>query len=201
MGLYVDQTRCTGCYTCVVACKDWHDVPAGPASWIRVITLEKGKYPDLFVAFLPIACYHCLEPSCIPACPVNAITKRKQDGIVVVDREACLGRENCQLCLESCPYEAPQFGAEENAKMQKCDLCVDRWAEGKKPICVDACPMRALGAGPLEELKAQYGDTREAEGFIYYENLIPSVIFKPKKDAKALAAQKIEIAPCLRTPG
>ena len=201
MGLYIDQTRCIGCYTCVVACKDWHDVPAGPASWIRVITLEKGTYPDLFVAFLPIACYHCLEPSCVPACPVNAITKRKQDGIVVVDREACLGREGCQLCLESCHYEAPQFGAEENAKMQKCDLCVDRWAEGKKPICVEACPTRALDAGPIEELRAKYGDIREAEGFVYSQALIPSVIFKPKKDAKALAVQKIEIAPRSRTPG
>jgi len=49
MGFYFDQTRCTGCFTCVVACKDWHDVPPGPASWMRVTTVEKGKYPDLFV--------------------------------------------------------------------------------------------------------------------------------------------------------
>jgi len=195
IGLYFDQTRCTGCYTCIVACKDWHDVPAGPASWIKVKTVEKGKCPDLFVAFLPAACYHCLEPACVDACPANAITKRKEDGIVEVDREACLGRDNCQSCLEACPYDAPQFGAEENAKMQKCDLCIERWAEDKKPICVDACPMRALDAGPLEELRAKYGDSREAESFVYSEKLIPSITFKPKKDTKGLAVQKVEIAP------
>ena len=42
MGFYFDQTLCTGCYTCIVACKDWHDVPAGPASWMRLKTVEKG---------------------------------------------------------------------------------------------------------------------------------------------------------------
>ena len=180
-GFYFDQTRCVGCYTCVVSCKDWHDVPAGPASWIRVKTLEKGKYPDLFVAFLVATCLHCFKPNCVSACPVNAIVKREQDGIVMVDMETCLGK-SCQLCLESCPYDAPQFGAEENAKMQKCDLCMERWTEGKKPICVDACPMRALDAGPIEELRAKYGDIREAEGFVYSEDLAPSIIFKPRKD-------------------
>ena len=196
---YFDQTRCTGCFTCVVACKDWHDVPAGPASWMRVTTIEKGKCPDVFVAFLAAACYHCTKPACVDACPASAITKRKQDGIVVVDREACLGRDKCQLCLESCPYDAPQFGAEESAKMQKCNLCLERWAEHKKPICVDACPMQALDAGSVKELRAKYGDNREAEGFVYSPKLIPSIAFKPKKDAKGLAVQKIEVAPGCRT--
>ena len=184
-GLYVNQTRCTGCFTCIVACKDWHDVPAGPASWIRVKTIEKGKYPELFTAFLPVTCYHCLEPKCVPACPAGAITKRQEDGIVIVDRESCLGKDNCSMCLDACPYEAPQFGAENNAKMQKCDLCMDRAAEGKKPICVDACPMRALDYGPLEELRAKYGNIREAEGFVYHKSLGPSIVFKPKKDTIA----------------
>lgn len=194
MGFYFDQTRCTGCFACVVACKDWHDVPAGPASWRRVMTIEKGEYPDLFVAFLSTACYHCVEPGCISACPADAISKRELDG-VVVDREACLGKDNCSLCLEECPYDAPQFGVEENAKMQKCDFCLDRLAQNKKPACVDACPMRALDAGPIEELRVKYGDTREAEGFVYSENLIPSTVFKPKKVREGLAVQKIEIAP------
>jgi len=51
MGFYFDQTRCIGCFTCIVACKDWHDIPAGPASWRWVHTIEKGKYPELFVSF------------------------------------------------------------------------------------------------------------------------------------------------------
>lgn len=180
LAYYFDQTRCTGCYTCVVACKDWHDVPAGPASWIRVTAIENGKYPHPFLAYLASLCYHCADPVCVPACPVNAVKKRKEDGIVTVDREKCLGKDECELCLEACPYKAPQFGAEKNAKMQKCDLCLDRWQEGKKPICVAGCPMRALDAGPIEEMQAKYGDSKEATGFVYVEEMKPSVVLKPK---------------------
>jgi anaerobic dimethyl sulfoxide reductase subunit B len=180
IGLYFDQTRCTGCYTCTVACKDWHNVAAGSASWMRVKTIENGKYPKPFVAFLSSPCYHCAKPSCVDACPVNAISKREQDGIVVVDREMCLGKDNCGFCLDSCPYEAPQFGAEPDAKMQKCDLCLERWAEDKKPICVTGCPTRALDAGPINEIKAKYGEVKEAVGFVFNEALMPSIIFKPK---------------------
>ena len=183
MGFYFDQTRCTGCYTCVVACKDWHDVPAGPASWRRVATIEKGEYPNVFVAFLATSCYHCDQPACAAACPAEAITKRKRDGIVVVDQKKCLGKDQCDLCIQACPYEAPQFGAESKAKMQMCNLCPDRLKEGKKPICVAGCPMRALDAGPLEELKALYGETSEAEGFVFSSELKPSIVFKPKVKA------------------
>lgn len=194
-GFYFNQNRCTGCFACVVACKDWHDVPAGPASWMRVKTIEKGRYPDLFVTFLPMACYHCLKPACVSACPVNAITKRPNNGIVTVDGEACLGKEECGLCLEACAYQAPQFGAEQNARMQKCDLCLDRLAEGQKPVCVDGCPTRALDSGPIDELRAKYGDVRNAEGFVYSEDLIPSVTFKPKTDASGLIVRQISITP------
>ena len=94
-------------------------------------TFEKGTFPDLFVAFLTTSCYHCEEPLCLPACPASAISKREDNGVVVIDREACLGHDECGLCLEACPYDAPQFGDEVNAKMQKCDLCIDRLKEGK----------------------------------------------------------------------
>jgi anaerobic dimethyl sulfoxide reductase subunit B (iron-sulfur subunit) len=182
LGFYFDQTRCTGCFTCVVACKDWHNVEAGPASWRRVKITERGKFPEIFVASLTTACYHCAKPACVLACPANAIAKREEDGIVVVDSEKCYGKEFCDLCLQACPYEAPQFGAEDNAKMQMCDLCLDRWAEGKKPICVDSCPMRALDAGPIEDLRAKYGDVKQAVGFVYSAELKPSITFKPRMD-------------------
>lgn len=131
-GIYINEDRCMGCFACVVACKDWHDVPAGPASWMRVKTIEKGRFPNLFVAFLPQTCNHCLNPACVSVCPVNAITKRPEDGIVIVDGETCLGKDQCGLCLQACPYDAPQFGVEENARMQKCDLCLDRLREGEE---------------------------------------------------------------------
>ncbi|MBI2857590.1 MAG: 4Fe-4S dicluster domain-containing protein [Chloroflexi bacterium] len=195
IGFYFDQTRCTGCYTCIVACKDWHDVPAGPASWRRVTTFEKGTYPELFVAHLATSCYHCAKPACVPACPAGAISKRESDGVVLVDREACLGHDKCDMCLQVCTYKAPQFGAESNAKMQKCNFCVDRLEEGKQPICVAGCPMRALDSGPIDELKKKYGNNLEAEGFEVDASLCPSTIFKPKWDTKKLKLMRVDVAP------
>ena len=178
-GFYFDQSRCIGCYSCVIACKDWHDIPAGPASWIRVRCIEEGKFPDLHVAFLSVMCYHCAQPLCVQACPHVSITKRKEDGIVVVDRGLCLGKKECGFCKKACPYDAPQFGDEENAKMQMCDFCFDRLAENKNPVCVEACPMMALKVGPMDELKTKYGGLKEATGFVFFEEAGPSIIFKP----------------------
>ncbi|MBI4333823.1 MAG: 4Fe-4S dicluster domain-containing protein [Chloroflexi bacterium] len=197
LGFHFDQTRCNGCLACIVACKDWHDVPEGPASWIRIKTVEKGRFPELFLAFAFATCYQCARPACVAACPVDAIARREQDGIVVVDRAACLGKDKCRLCLEACSYEAPQFGAEAGAKMQKCDLCLERWAEGKKPVCVEGCPARALEAGSLDELRKKYGDGRQAEGFVYSEKLGPAIIFKPKLDTRKLEVQRVDITPTL----
>jgi anaerobic dimethyl sulfoxide reductase subunit B (iron-sulfur subunit) len=181
-GFYFDQSRCIGCYTCVVACKDWHDIPAGPESWRRVVSIERGKFPNLFVAYLSLACCNCARPRCIETCPAGAITKRKEDGIVVVDKKLCLGKDDCGVCKESCPYDVPQFGTEENAKMGMCDFCLDRLAANKNPICVDACPMMALDAGSMDRLKAKYGGMKEAAGFVYSAEARPSVMFKPKKE-------------------
>ncbi len=166
----------------MVACKDWNDVPAGPARWRRLAALEEGKWPDLFVVYSTASCHHCGNAPCIPACPVGAIRKLAENGIVVVDREACLGRDGCgSACLLACPYEAPQFGSDLNPKMEKCDLCLARWGEGKKPICVDACPTRALDAGPLEELRSRHGEPRSAELFAWLPDVQPSVTIKPKR--------------------
>ena len=181
-GLYIDQNRCMGCFACVVACKDWHDIPAGPAGRIRIRTIEKGVYPDLFVAFLPVACYHCTNPACLAACPAGAIAKRDADGIVTVDKDLCLGKTDCGQCLDACEYQIPRFGQEADAKMEKCDLCLDRWAQGKKPVCVMSCPMQALEAGPLDTLKQKDDLSRDAEGFAYSVSLGPSVVHRAKRN-------------------
>ena len=136
-----------------------------------------------FVAYLFNPCYHCQNPPCLEACPADAIKKRKDNGIVTVDPEECLGEDSCGACLEACPYGVPQFGeGEENPPMQKCDLCLERVKENKKPICVEACPMRALDAGPVAELAQRYGKVLECVGFTYSPEVKPSVLFKPKKD-------------------
>jgi Fe-S-cluster-containing dehydrogenase component len=90
---------------------------------------------------------HCGQPGCEAVCPQGAITKRSEDGIVVVDRSECIG---CESCAEACPFGAPQHG--KDGKMQKCDLCVERFAQGKQPVCVETCPGEALQFGTMEQL-------------------------------------------------
>lgn len=183
-GFYFDQTRCTGCYTCTIACKDWHEVDLEdePQDWIRVLPVEKGVFPDLTAAYLVRPCMHCAHPPCADACPVGAISKRGADGVVVVDRDACMGNEDCDAhCQEACPYGVPAFGPAKGAKMQKCDLCSGRASEGKSPVCVEACPMFALDVGPLAALQSKYGELGNAEGFIENPAASPSILFKPKK--------------------
>ncbi len=181
MGYYFDQTRCTGCFTCSVACKDWHDIDAGPVGLRRVISIEHGKFPDLFAAYLVSSCYHCENPPCVKACPEDAITKRDSDGIVMVDSQKCIGTKECpQKCYKACPWNVPQFGPDDNAKMQKCDFCLERLENGKQPICIEACPMYAIDIGPLDHLQKKYGESKEAEGFSYSKRFNPSVVFKPK---------------------
>jgi anaerobic dimethyl sulfoxide reductase subunit B (iron-sulfur subunit) len=181
MAFFYNQNRCVGCYACVVSCKQWHQIPSGPVGWRRVVTMETGKYPNVSVRFLSLACCHCEKPVCIHVCPVDAIAKREEDGIVIVDREICLGGKKCGFrCQRACPYDAPQFDVEEYSKMQKCDFCVERLSENKKPICVEACITKALDAGPFEDLKQKYDQVRETEGFTYSPRLNPSMLFKPK---------------------
>jgi anaerobic dimethyl sulfoxide reductase subunit B (iron-sulfur subunit) len=179
-GFYFDQSRCSNCLSCVVACKDWHDLPAGSIFWRRVISVERGRYPDLSISFLSISCHHCGNPPCVPACPREIIKKRETDGIVVVNSQECLGLEDCGACREACPYGAVQFGTERDAKMNKCDLCLNRWAEGKRPICIESCPMRALDAGPMDELRSKYGAKTGADGFKDFGETHPSIVFKTK---------------------
>lgn len=113
---YFDQTRCVGCFTCCVACKDWHDIPAGPARWRRVIPFEEGKFPQPFLAYLSTACHHCKEPLCAVVCPARAITKREDDGVVLVDRKTCREAARCgitasngdaQVTVSACEVTCP----------------------------------------------------------------------------------------------
>ena len=178
LGFYYDQQRCVGCQTCVVACKEWHDIPAGPVRWRRVETYEDGVFPDVALVHLSLSCHHCERPSCMTACPTDAISKRVEDGIVVVDRDSCV--PGCQMCLRSCPYEAPQFSPQDGL-MQKCDLCLDRLLEHKPPLCVVSCPLRALDAGPIAELERRYGGVLTVPHFPNPSETGPCIVFRPRR--------------------
>jgi len=97
VGFYFDQTRCAGCNTCRVACKDWHDQPSGSASWMRINYQEEGPFPNVFASYLISNCYHCEEPVCSFICPNEAISKREDNGIVVVDKDKCREEVPCGI--------------------------------------------------------------------------------------------------------
>ena len=181
LGFFFNQFRCSGCEACMLACRQWHDEDDNAVDRLSVFELEKGEFPQLSIKWVVVPCLHCAEPACVAACPANAISKRAEDGVVVVDEDECLGREACgAACLEACPYGAPRFKDEPDAKMQKCNLCLDRLAEGKKPICVVACPLRALDVASLTDLESEWGQVQEVEGFEYSAEMKPSIVFKPK---------------------
>jgi len=180
LGFYFDQTQCTGCHTCSVACKDWHDIKAGSENWMRITANEKGKFPNISLTYLAVACNHCADPPCIKVCPTQAIIKRDSDGIVLVDQKKCLGKRVCGAkCLKACPYDAPQFSSED-AKMSKCDLCYDRLEQGQQTICVEACPMYALDVDTIDELHKKYGTNADIHGFRYNVKIKPSVVYKTR---------------------
>ena len=182
LGFFFDQTRCSGCEACVLACKQWHSEDEDAVDYITVIEQEKGSYPDVQVKWLFLPCFHCADPPCIKVCPAEAIAKRAEDGLVTVDRGKCLGKLECgALCHKACPYGAPRFREQPSAKMEKCDGCPDRLQQGNDPICVASCPLFALAFGPTTEREIRAGVTREVDGFQYRTRVGPSITFKPKR--------------------
>lgn len=151
--LWVDLEYCIGCHACTMACKSENNTPVG-VDYNRVIEVEEGEFkdskksPDVRVYFVPMPCMHCGQPACMAACPVGAITKRKEDGIVLINKDKCIG---CRYCAWACPYGAPQFNAEAKV-MEKCTLCVHRVEKGLKPACVDTCVAKTRFFGELNAL-------------------------------------------------
>lgn len=183
---YFDQSRCYGCQACSVACKDWNGLQPGPEKWMTVYEWEKGVFPDVRLHFLAFGCAHCENPVCANACPNNAIFKDDKYGAVLVDDTKCKGSRQCAV---ACPYGAPKFASDApGTKMTKCTMCIDRLEEGKLPICVSSCPLRAFDFGPLEEMQAKYGDLRQLEDMPSPNMTKPCFIVKEHDPKKKLVA-------------
>jgi Fe-S-cluster-containing dehydrogenase component len=133
------MTKCIGCKCCVVACSEQNGNPAA-IHWRRVGEVEGGHYPHSQRHYLSMGCNHCLEPSCLTGCPVEAYTKDPRTGVVMHSADARIG---CQYCTWNCSYGVPQYNSE-RAVVGKCDLCQNRLSVGAAPACVDACPEGAI---------------------------------------------------------
>ena len=135
----IDKDRCIGCLSCTVACKQWNGISAKDPSRRIVRETVIGQYPHVGRSFVSLACHHCEKPKCLEACAFDAIVKRKEDGAVLVLKDACSG---CGACVTACPYEVPQLIDD---VMDKCDCCMtSRVAPGFAPHCVLTCPTQAL---------------------------------------------------------
>jgi DMSO reductase family type II enzyme iron-sulfur subunit len=108
---------------------------------------SSGDYPNNYHFYLPRLCNHCTKPACLEACPVRAIYKREQDGIVLVDQDRCQGFRQCN---RACPYDKVYFNFV-SGKSQKCIFCFPRVEQGVAPACARQCPGRLRFVGFLED--------------------------------------------------
>ena len=106
-----------------------------------------GDYPNNYHFYLPRLCNHCTKPACMEICPVKAIYKREEDGVVLVDEDKCQG---LRLCNRACPYDKMYFNYA-TEKSQKCIFCFPRLEEGVAPACARQCPGRLRFVGFLDD--------------------------------------------------
>lgn len=163
-GFHFDSSRCTGCRTCQMACMDYKGSTSLDVANRRIYDYEGGDWTvgedgtatcSVFSYHVSTSCQHCKGAACIKNCPTKAMHKDPETGLVSVDATKCIG---CGYCAMACPYNAPHVDREVGHSV-KCDGCAERVAAGQRPICVEACPLRALDFGEFSELKLKYHNT------------------------------------------
>lgn len=187
IGFYFDMNKCSGCHSCQIACKDRNNLPVGEL-FRNVRTFEVGVYPEGRMLHYPQTCNHCTNPACVSACPTGSMYKA-EDGSVLHNDEICIG---CGSCVTSCPYGIPLIDSEFNIS-RKCDSCKPLRDAGKNPVCVDACLMRCLDFGGLDELEAKYGpDLVKDQTFLPQSEFTgPSTLIKPRATVEGQEATEI----------
>ena len=193
MGVQVD--KCIGCGRCVEACKAENDVPREPfyfRTWIERYQIRADgevevDSPDggihsfpateedkdvLRSFFVPKLCNQCDNPPCVQVCPVGA-TFKSQDGVVLVDKDYCIG---CRYCIQACPYGA-RYLDPRTATADKCTFCYHRITKGLAPACVEVCP---TGARVFGELKTLASPLRRMMRMSKLQVLKPSLNTEPK---------------------
>lgn len=185
-GMAIDTKRCFGCQTCSVACKMANNLPKDIiynhvyASGGDQLDQAEGVFPDLSLSYQPTACQHCDNPSCLAVCPTGATIKR-EDGIVYVDVDACIG---CGACVTACPYEGVRTISKENPEYylditvgeadapthlegvaEKCTFCYNLIDRGEVPACMQLCPGRARYWGDLDDPESEINKAIEGREY------------------------------------
>ena len=135
--LSIDYQKCTGCRTCEQVCAVKHDGVLNPMrSRIKIVKWEaEGLY-------VPMSCNQCQDAPCLNVCPVKAISRDDDMGVVAVDYDVCIG---CRSCVAVCPFGAMNFNVIDR-QVFKCDLC-----DGD-PQCVRFCDIKAVDYVDAEEV-------------------------------------------------
>lgn len=146
--MLIYQNRCIDCELCVEACAKTNKVPA---YGYRTAILERRapKATEQKVEFIPVLCNQCNRPPCVTGCPTKATYKDKQNGIVMMKYDKCIG---CKTCMVACPYNARYYN-EEIHSVDKCNFCFEtRLSKGlKTTACEEACPTRVRIFGDLSD--------------------------------------------------
>ncbi|HEY5491283.1 MAG TPA: 4Fe-4S dicluster domain-containing protein [Gemmatimonadaceae bacterium] len=205
--MVIDLAACDGCGKCSEACVKSHFVPTD-REYLRIFKMQNAADEAPF--WMPRPCFHCDNPPCARVCPVGATFKR-QDGIVLIDNERCIG---CRFCMAACPFSArvfnwsrpndppaalakgysPEWGYPRRVgTVEKCDFCADMAREGQLPHCAGKCPMGAIYFGDENEdaVTNGKGDTarlskllRDRAGYRFMEELgtKPRIYYLPAND-------------------
>ena len=173
--MVIDLSRCRNARKCVNACQGAHHLRPYEYHINTLVMQESANTPEYF---MPKPCQHCDNPPCVSVCPVDATFKR-QDGIVLIDNERCIG---CRFCMAACPYSARMFHWQEplaaetdkdkeynielnvpqkKGTISKCLFSADRVRENALPYCVSACPNGVFYFGDENEDSVTNGTTKE----------------------------------------
>lgn len=191
-GMMIDVDKCTGCYSCFLACKDefcGNNYPGYSASqpakghyWMKLIAVERGTYPKVKLDYIPTPCQQCENASCIAGGTEGTVYKR-DDGIVIIDPEKAKGQKDI---VSSCPYRVIYWNEEENVA-QKCNFCAHLLDQGwKEPRCVETCPTGAIIFGDLDDPESEISKKAASENTEVLKpefEMNPSVLYMglPKK--------------------
>jgi len=177
VGMLYDATRCIGCKSCVVACREANGMPVEELEgmWDAPISLS-GKTKNIIklyregdtTSYMKAQCMHCIDPACVSVCMIGALQKRER-GIVTWDPSRCIG---CRYCQVACPFDVPKFEWEKAVpQIVKCELCRHRLDEGKEPACCEVCPTEAVVYGSYDKLLAEARRRLEADPERYYPKI------------------------------
>lgn len=147
----------------------------------------KMEFEEAFMMYLPRICEHCLNPACVASCPSGAMYKREQDGIVLVDQDAC---RSWRFCISSCPYKKVYFNWKTH-KAEKCTFCFPRIEAGLPTVCSETCVgrIRYIGILLYDADRVKEAASKPDEKELYHSQLElfldpndPEVIKQAQKD-------------------